>query len=131
MKKIRPSRKRAFVVDRRKWGTGEEGGNLKRDDTGKMCCLGFVGLQCGVPAKNLLSLGTPEELDPKDAQKFPAPFITLRVDEWGNTIQTYEDGPLINDATGINDDDEISDKMREYKLKRLFKKHGCSIRFTH
>jgi hypothetical protein len=50
------------VIDRAKWLRGVTVNSCLRDDEGKMCCLGFLGLACGHTAQELRDAVSPSEL---------------------------------------------------------------------
>lgn len=104
-----------FVIERSKWIRGEVGAKLLKED-GRMCCLGFISNQCGVPTSQLLNKSYPESV-----RRFRnrIPFL---LDEGDNS-------PLANVAMKINDND-IDEYSREAQLKRLFKKHDIKLRFV-
>ncbi len=111
-----------FVVDRKTWyrGKGGEESKLLRAD-GTRCCIGFVGQQCGIADIKLRGIaevhGTSE--DSRVAESWPT---------WIQDDSGVNDD--IADAYAINDDEELSDVVREDKLSKLFAKHGDTIRFV-
>lgn len=50
--------------------------------------------------------------------------------EYEDEKYNYDQSKYVSDAIGINDDDSISDKMREYRLKPILKKLGYDVTFT-
>lgn len=48
-----------FIVYREDWhrGKGAHGSKLIREEDDKLCCLGFLALQCGMPAHKILGKG--------------------------------------------------------------------------
>lgn len=111
--------KTEFTIKRSKWLRGEDGDSfLLRSTDGKMCCLGQIANQCRVAKAHLKDRGTPAQVGTSIAGK-----IKDFVMEGNNT-------PLSYDAMKINDDEEITDKVREKRLISLFKKHGITLTFV-
>lgn len=119
---------KSFVVDRAKWGRGNETMLLNGTD-GKMCCLGFAALACGYSKDDILDRGRPEDL-------------VVELKEKGvDSPNRWFDGlvkphPRGFDLTGIgariisaNDDDRITDHEREAVLRGLFLKLGVEVKF--
>jgi hypothetical protein len=104
-----------FIVDRKTWyrGKGNGGSSLLRSD-GKMCCIGFVGRQCGIPDKNLLGFavvgrGLEHELFPIWMKPFSK--------------------SAIGEAYTTNDTIRLTESEREAKLKEIFLREGDEIEF--
>ena len=136
-------RKKVFVVDRATWGHGGSRGvyskawqkegypheavsidpMLLEPATKTLCCLGFVANQCGVPKKALLNVGMPEDIGSHEEKLEGVLISTLETEFPRNNTLAVE-------AQTINDDDRITNKQREEKLKEVFKKHGFTLRFA-
>ena len=127
-----------FIVDRTKWyrGKSENSSKLLFPGTQKMCCLGFVALQCGFTPKAIQGVATPGMISfefvfdtPKYTKKqFPRGFrFLLGLDINGD----WEDSKMSHRAMEINDDAALTDKQRERKLKELFKRAGHQIMFVN
>lgn len=124
-----------FTVDRSKWlnsHTFLEHESVLYAKKGKqemMCCLGFVCNQLGIPKKDLIDWGHPDGL----ADKWDIPYLlkstTTNFTEVGKKI-IWSDSELASDAIDINDDESISLKEKERKLKLLFNQHGLNIKFV-
>ena len=112
-----------FVIDRSKWlrGEGPKGFSvlLRRSDR-KMCCLGFYGEHLGVSRRKLIDIGNPPVI-----KRFGelAPALVSTHDKSCNSS-------VCDQIIRVNDSQEISDKMREYRLKRLFKSIGVNVEFV-
>lgn len=103
----------AFTVDARNWIRGGKfGGGVLLSDTGKMCCLGFLGEACGVKRDDLRNHGAPSCVENKD--NYP-------------NFTAFPDDEFIT----ANDDRMISDKERVATLRRLFKERGITVRFKN
>lgn len=107
-----------FVVDRAKWKTEDLpnalfGNTALRNRQGMQCCLGFLARTCGYKVKDIISVGLPYMID--DTSKFAACGIDPRA---------------IDGAAEINDDNTLSRKEREARLKVFFAKRGIKIKFV-
>ncbi len=106
---------KTFTVSRKRWHRGQgTSGSALRLEYGKQCCLGFLGQSCGIRAKDMLGISMPYHLEEELHNKFPQ---LGNIYYWANFSQ-------------INDDDEITDKEREQKLKDLAKANGFRFRFV-
>jgi hypothetical protein len=106
-----------FIVDRKTWyrGKGIKDSRLLRED-GKMCCIGFVGKQCGVPDTDLLGIGN-VTVGLQGHGLFPA---------WvRNTLTSIS----IRNAYSTNDSEDLTDSEREAQLKEIFLREGDEIEF--
>ena len=112
------------TIDRSKWlrGEGEDKSYLLRATDGKMCCLGFLGLACGLTEDEIRDCDTP--LDTRKYYKFPAGL--LRQTEDGVWVNSIFSGLLM----GFNDSEEYSEEEREAELTQLFKLIGIELEFT-
>lgn len=113
-----------YTVNRKMWARGGRAGYpALRNDAGKQCCLGFVGRQCGIPISHLKNEPLPCNVENHTQRaKWPKWFINQRN---GNNTK---DCIL---AAATNDKKDITDKVREAKLKKLFAKHGDRIVFVN
>ena len=121
-----------FVVRRKTWQRGQSP-SLLRDDRGKQCCLGFVCEQLGVEHEAMQCVGTPGELvwagtgsiDPSDYPQLMGVVVRDSTTALGHLV----DSDLSSEAMSINDDDAITDAVREAQLTKLFKRYGYALRF--
>ena len=112
-----------LTIARAKWARGGYNGNaalLNKD--GNMCCLGFACRAAGFSAKAIKGHGEPQDL--RDASGQP----TRVAKKLGALVVC--NGQFVEDAISINDNDRISDKMREHKLKPILKRLGFAVKFT-
>ena len=116
-----------LVIDRKKWfrGQGDEFSKLVLSD-GNMCCLGFLGVECEIPKKNMKDKGTPENVIKLKRKMWPSKVISLD-DDWSYGYNTK----WTDNAMFINDDSDITEKQRESKLKTHFKKIGYIVSFVN
>lgn len=111
-----------FVVKRSEWyrGKGSSASMLLRKD-GMKCCIGFVGQQCGIPDYELMCR--------RQVWTFTRSCHLETVwPEW--MMRAVGDYTDINKAYVFNDDPNISDTEREFKLAEIFKKNGDEIVFV-
>jgi len=111
-------RRGAMLQDHDKWGSV-----ALLNDRGKMCCLGFDALACGVPIDAIRGFTSPEEvpfecLEPDVTKR----YAKGRVRE--GSFGIYHNSDFVNEAMEINDDSTISDEQREARLIPLLKRIG-------
>ena len=121
-----------FYVERSKWARGNWFAETGRDaelldKNGSMCCLGFLGRACNIPKERLQGQGAPDIIDEDHIDKWP-PYL-LRERKCPAFPTHQENSGVTNHIIKINDDNGISDKVREYKLRRKFKSLGVEIIF--
>lgn len=104
-------------IDRARWGK-----SALRNDDGTMCCLGFLGVACGVPESEMLEVGMPNDIvGMKYRSKYP---IDVFADDDRDTESDFAD-----EAASINDSGIIKPYRKEEKLKKLFKTVGIKLTF--
>lgn len=110
-----------FIIERSKWYRGrfgeesvENNSRLVRIRDDKMCCLGFVGNQCGIALESMLDQSMPSDLPDDLRMKYPV-WLT---------------SGLAAQAAIINDNINISDSEREIKIKEIFTDNGDEIEFV-
>jgi hypothetical protein len=101
------------TINRKDWARGGEDEAALLNNWGNFCCLGFLGLTCGVEEQDLQDVQMPYDLSRGDRTKYP---------ELPNSVW--------DEFAVINDDKHISDRKREKQLRELAKKHGFRFRFT-
>lgn len=111
-----------FTVRRSKWRRGgphysekNKGTTFLLNEEGYMCCLGFACNQiCRIPMEKLLNNSYPWEV---------ANSNTTFVDSEGNSPD------FVKKAVNINDNEKISNKVREARLTKLFADNGIKVTF--
>jgi len=111
-----------FVIDRAKWYRGDSlnalllfGNNTPWP--GAMCCVGFFALQkCGLSGPQIEDIGTVEV-----ALEYAIPgfYNSLLQEEYEHSVD-----PVLNRIYEINDDEIISDGVREQRLTKAFAEIG-------
>lgn len=112
-------------INRRKWGTGDEGGSLLNPVTGKMCCLGFFCLAAGVPKAELE--GEPMPAGIKDCLEYPKLKTVVNFQKRVNKFVTTQLS-TVNDSEApkfVN-----NPKAREARIAKLFGELGVTVEFT-
>lgn len=116
-----------LVIERDRWlrGEGSSDSYLLRDSDGKMCCLGFYALACG-----LMKIQIANVTDPAGARRPTKAFEDALV----HIPLNPEEMPLGNsqaakDLMSANDSIELEDNEREQRLERLFAKIGVQVEF--
>jgi hypothetical protein len=125
------------VIDRTKWGRADyepqngvaRPGSLL-DKHGKMCCLGFVCIQLGLPEEDIEGMSYPYEVAYNYAKQGKKEAMGL-IDFYLLT----ESGMIINNrlskaAAAINDDHTLTDAQKEEALTKIFSDGGHSIEFV-
>jgi hypothetical protein len=86
------------------------------NDKGLMCCLGFDALACGIPREHILGQFDPESLlrgkyqPPQRDEDIPVEYINTR-------IVDFENAPAVVAAMSANDDSDISEEVREIRVR--------------
>lgn len=109
-----------LIITRSKWfrGKGSERSALLTRN-GKMCCLGFLGLACGLQKKDMRNSGAPSEISEELLAKWSKGIIR------SNAM----DSALGVIMMGINDDPSLKPKYREVRLKGLFERINYRVEF--
>jgi hypothetical protein len=128
-----------FTVNRKKWlrGEGSDKSYLMDPISGKMCCLGFYAKQSGLSKKDIESMPSPGSVIQllngdevyTNAEVICRPAKPIK---W-NTKLIWR-GQKCNSKTcdalmDANDDEDITDEVREKNLTSLFKKIGITVKF--
>ncbi len=109
-----------FTVFRDSWARGASDGQLYAD--GERCCLGFLGLACGLSDEDMDGIGTPQNVKPP---AWPKTLVASVLDEEGEYTDSYLCGQIIS----TNDDEELEDPEREARLRSLFASGGIEVEF--
>jgi hypothetical protein len=119
---------RELIIDRKKWGRGDTGGELLNYD-GLMCCLGFEARALGCTKKAIQDTAMPADIvnaDPKLAKKFS---WLVNADEIKTNL--YGDSKDALTLAKLNDDRTTSDKFKEREIKKIFKRNGIKVTFIN
>ena len=109
-----------LTIDRSRWLRGEtaEKSYLCRPRDKKMCCLGFLALQCGYTLEDITDSETP--LLANGNNKFP-----------DSIVEGDEHTEVCCALMRINDDGKLKEYERESKLKTLFKQADILVEFIN
>lgn len=111
-----------LVLDRETWLRGDYDKSVLRDADGRMCCLGFLGLACGVSPDKMLYVPMPDDML-LDDYSIPWPEGLLFERDGGG----WRNSKLCNQITTINDEAGVSDDERVAQLQPLFEKLGYRL----
>ena len=124
-----------FTIDRSKWlrGQGSEKSRLLRPSDGKMCCLGFYALACGLK---------PEEIEERDTPKNAgAPYQNCKQAAWlfhhcldplSKVSKVTECSGDCYDLMSANDDkanENFTEEEREKAIVSTFAANGVTVKF--
>ncbi len=120
-------RLKTLTIRTRKWirGRSPTGSVLRDSKTGNMCCLGFLGLACGIPVEELK-----EESTPECVPKGTWPKGVVRTYEDSDGLDWLCDTQWTQAAVTINDDGNLSEPVRQKLLKQHFKQIGYNVKFV-
>lgn len=117
-----------IVITRSKWlrGSGSYASFLVRYSDGKMCCLGFLGVACGISAADMEGKAAPNHI--KD-HFLKWPKGTLRENGMPHINNGFDNGPAIQAAIKHNDDPLLTDDNREELIRNNLKELGIEVEF--
>lgn len=114
---------RKLTIDRSRWlrGEGSDISFLRRERDGKMCCLGFLALQCGMTVAKITGVANPSDvLD----ERWPLTIIGQ------DDHCIVENTNLTNNMIEMNDAEWLAEEEREESLKKLFAVVGIELEFV-
>lgn len=126
-----------LVIDESKWLRGAEAYDgdinasaLLRERDGKMCCLGFLGLELGCSRNEILNQGELSEVLERD-RAMDLGLVTAREssDEDGNYYASTSNA-LESEIIEVNDDRDMPDQVRKSRLVPLFQRIGWELEFV-
>lgn len=129
---------KSFTVDRKTWYRGKSGdSSCLLNNAGNRCCLGFYASACGVEDKqmrNLLSPGSLVELAKTGStyDKFDR-SVSRDVNEWKTKLtrsSSVDNSETCMKMMQVNDEEKITEEVREKKLTALFASIGIKIKFV-
>lgn len=119
-----------FVVKKSQWlrGEGHYESFLLRDSDGKMCCLGFASLACGLDVNDIYNVPCPCDVDNTSLNKYPNSFfIENHINHHGYT--RFSNSDLISKIMATNDDEDLNDDERILKLIDKFAELEIEVSF--
>lgn len=133
-----------FVVQRNRWRCGPgtasfthlliahgRGATLLLNPAGYRCCLGFVLAQCGIPDEHL-DRGDPAGVaqhHPEWTERLTPFMVQVLLPACDPDPPDLVNSKLVQEAIGINDDEELLRTEKEAALIKLFARHGYTLRF--
>lgn len=121
-----------LVIDRKFWQNGSinEGETLLlNSDTGRMCCLGFYGIACGISRAEIADTPSPASLARRKGWTRPdeAPEAFRFLVEWSR----LEDAGEADSLMRFNDAAFRNEKERESKIAEIFARNGVEVEFIN
>lgn len=119
----------SLTINRKRWGTGKEGGMLLSSENNKMCCLGFYCRDAGVRKKDIWGLAMPSEV--ASAKSAPKLIPLIKEHSWDGT---WEDKKITSNLAEVNDATKgiySNPERREKRIKQLFSKLGVKVKFVN
>lgn len=121
-----------LVINRSKWYRGKSSGSKLLREDGKMCCLGFFSLACGLSAGTILNMETPDRIPsmmPNHLDEIPKSYRFLyQQNEEGGSYFTAT--PIAQEMMATNDSPVLSGEFREQHLKELFLQKDWEVEFV-
>lgn len=115
-----------LIIDRRLWARG--GRNSRHSKLlvgGKLCCLGFHALACGLRKDEIEDMGTPRSAIVQHKLDIPEGMRFL----FGDSIDHPPHSAAARTLMEINDDEQITDDEREKQLTTVFTQYGWAVTF--
>lgn len=110
-----------LTIDRPTWlrGEGGDASALLREKDGKMCCLGFYALACGMEKEDIVGRGGPRSVTMTTDTPLP------------EQMQWLMCGPAEHsgDATALMVEND--NHAKEERIAELFAKHGVEVEFVN
>jgi len=118
-----------LVIDRQKWlrGEGTEKSYLLRSEDGKMCCIGFYSLACGMNKNDIIEITAIDEAREK-GRIVPEQMEWLAKRTSPTSVISTTDA---NYLMAINDDPDYTDSYREQRITKEFATHGVEVEFIN
>lgn len=120
------------VINRSMWlrGTGSHSSFLVRYSDEKMCCLGFLGIACGIDKAEMVGRTSPSDISRDICHKWPEGSLVPH--QSGSYVVTkggLSNSKIIRDAIEHNDDQSIDETSREILLKKDLLELGIQLEF--
>lgn len=116
-----------FTVKRSEWyrGKGNTDSRLLHGN-GEKCCVGFQALAHGLTEDEIRYCPDLAHLNGTPKMKLSGPLaVMVRLNTWNENYNSCLAGEIYE----VNDDQRITDELREQKLKVLFAKVGDEVEF--
>ena len=122
----KPKKLKRIEISRKRWmrGTGLNGSYLRHPKTGKQCCMGFDCRAHGFSIEQIRGLGMPAALIER------IPGLTKKVVSCYGNVEYSGNTEVAKELAAVNDDDNITDEVRERKVKSIGKRIGRNYVFV-
>jgi hypothetical protein len=114
-------------------GEGFEDSYLLRPQDGKMCCLGFFGLACGLPPERITNVGTPENIPRDRPYQTPVQVWSAFQKVGEGLFRDCDPGYTLShtckELMKTNDEVDLTPQEREEEISRLFAAIGVEVSF--
>lgn len=119
------------IIQRSIWlrGTNSANSFLVRYSDEKMCCLGFLGLVCGIPKERLIGRCSPSDTKSWYSDKWPKGTLVPNGPSHLVSQSGLSNSQIIRTAMEHNDDSSITDEVREGLIKEDLAKLGVDVEF--
>lgn len=116
---VKLTKPKSFTIDRAKWlrGIGSIESALWRADCG--CCLGHYGVACGIKPDTMRGHGGPRDL-----------YTDKRIQMPDMLDHNHLNARMTFTLMSTNDDQGLSAKERERRIKAGFREIGVRVTFT-
>lgn len=119
-----------LTIDRSRWLRGPLLGSkndysclLRRGDM-RMCCLGFLAVDCGIPKEDLLEVASPAATSKAHRRLWPEGTLVP------NSFGELENSLLMEKLMAANDDAGTDEAFREKRIQELFSLIGYEVVFV-
>lgn len=121
-----------FTIDRKKWYRGSnyysalligsnDGIDRISEDVGKMCCLGFLSLACGLSRAQIRNVYRVDQLKVRELPHNLAFLVKSK----------NESSAIAKQIMSANDRSSGTNRAREQRLTNLFAKAGITVEFVN
>ena len=122
---------KSFTIKRSKWLRMSKRTQIYSQmldgKSGKMCCLGFYSITCGIPRENIKNEPSPRDVVFDYDNIVWNTFLLSKRKEFGfNKVNSKIAGKLMD----INDDEETTDDFKEKEIKKIFATKGVKVKFV-
>lgn len=116
-----------LVISVKRWLHGGRSRSVLRNETGSMCCLGFLARDCGASVDQIVDLYSPQNLP---QVKWPKKLLrkSTEADRVYHSLSKVNT-ELTKDMIKVNDDKTLSLTQKKSKLRKLFSQIGYRLTF--
>lgn len=125
-----------LIIEREFWlrGEGSLDSRLLRPSDGKMCCLGYYGKLCGLTTDQIKDIESPQTIEPTQVDDgFSVKAVWVNPKQQGEWLFMDDNASIPSvDCENLmvnNDDEDITDTVREQLISKTFAKHDIEVQF--